>query len=139
MPCPALDLPLAESQSLSCRVSNALYPASFLLPMLGLNLSLMAARICPKYHLFGPLIAAASRITNWCSYAIFDASNVIFPTATSRGKSVYHPLDTTLTARAVQGHRRDSHVFACGSSVPHVFGQGVRGSRTGPQRTEKTR
>lgn len=59
--------------------------------------------------------------------------------AMSRGKSENHPLDTTLTARAVLGHQYDSHESACGSSVPLVFGRGVRGSHTGPSSMVKMR
>ncbi len=63
----------------------------------------------------------------------------LFPTAVFQGKYVYHYLSTTLTTRAVLGHRRGSHVFACGNSVPHVFGRGARGNHTGPRNMEKTR
>ena len=71
--------------------------------------------------------------------AIFRASITLSPTVAFQGISVYHPLDTIPTARAVLGHRHDSHDFAYGSSVPHVLWRGVRDSRTGLQSTEKTR
>ena len=101
--------------------------------------SLMAARIRSKYPLFGSLVVATSRITNWCGYAIFSTSNALSPKATPQEKPVYHPLGTTPTTRAVLGHRCDTHEFACEGFAPLVFGRGIRGSRTGPQRTEKTR
>ena len=59
--------------------------------------------------------------------------------AMSWGKSGNHALNTIPTTRPVLGHRYDSHESACESSVPPVFGRGVRGGHTGPLTMVKTR